>query len=72
MSTLSSGANDGNGAAKTAMEKGRADMFYWKNDTYLLVVDYYSRYIEIAKTPITTSAGVINGLKSIFFQARGR
>ena len=51
---------------KRPWQKVGADMFYWKSDTYLLVVDYYSRYIEIAKTPITTSAGVINGLKSIF------
>lgn len=48
---------------KQPWQKVGADMFYWNNDTYLLVVDYYSRYIEIAKTPITTSAGVINGLK---------
>lgn len=34
--------------------------------TYLLEVDYYSRYIEIIKTSITTSAGIINDLKSIF------
>ncbi|CAB1347458.1 unnamed protein product [Coregonus sp. 'balchen'] len=51
---------------KWPWQKVGADMFYWKNDTYLLVVDYYSRFIEIAKTPITTSAGVINGLKYIF------
>ncbi|KAL6459873.1 hypothetical protein MHYP_G00316320 [Metynnis hypsauchen] len=47
-------------------QKIGADMFYWQNYSYLLVVDYYSRYIEIIKTSITTSAGVINGLKSIF------
>lgn len=57
---------------KRPWQKVGADMFYWKNDTYLLVVDYYSRCIGMAKTPITTSAGVINGFKSIFFQARGR
>lgn len=51
---------------KRPWQKVGADMFYWKNDTYLLVVDYCSRYIEIAETPITTPAGVINGLKSIF------
>jgi hypothetical protein len=47
---------------KRPWQKVGAEMFYWKNYTYLLVVDYYSRYIEIAKTPKTTSAGV-NGLK---------
>jgi len=34
--------------------------------TLLLLVDYYFWYIEVIKTPITTSAGVINGFKSIF------
>lgn len=51
---------------KRPWQKVGADMFYWENDSYLLVVDYYSRYIEIMKTSITTSAGIINGLKSIF------
>ena len=48
---------------KRPWQKVGADMLYWKKDTYLLVVDYYSRYIEIAKTPITTSADAMKGLK---------
>ena len=40
-------------------------MFYWKGQNYLLVIDYYSRYIEIAKLTSTTSSDVISHLKSI-------
>ena len=38
----------------------------YKNSMYLLVIDYYSRYIEIAKLTSTTSKDIINHLKSIF------
>ena len=41
------------------------DLFMWKQATYLLVIDYYSRFIEIAKLSSTTSEGVITHLKSI-------
>ena len=41
-------------------------MFEWKKTDYLLVVDYYSRFIEIAKLTLTTAMGVISHLKSIF------
>ncbi|XP_046357686.1 uncharacterized protein K02A2.6-like [Haliotis rufescens] len=33
---------------------------------YLIVVDYFSRYAEIAKLSSTTSTSIINNLKSIF------
>jgi hypothetical protein len=42
------------------------DLFELKGVTYLLVVDYFSRYPEIAKFTSTTSLAVINVLKSIF------
>ncbi len=42
------------------------DLFEFKGVTYLLVVDYFSRYPEIAKLTSTTSLAVINILKSIF------
>ena len=37
-----------------------------KKVDYLLVVDYYSRYIEIAKLTSTSATSVITHLKSIF------
>ena len=42
------------------------DLYVRKEHTYILVVDYYSRYIETALLRDTTSQGVIQQLKSIF------
>ena len=39
------------------------DLFQWKGVTYLLVVHYYSRFIEIAKLKTTTSSQGIMGKK---------
>ena len=41
------------------------DLFCWNKSTYLLAVDYFSRFIEIAKLSTTTSQDVINHLKSM-------
>ena len=42
------------------------DLFHHKGDTYLLVVNYFSRYPEISKLSTTTSQGIINTLHLIF------
>ncbi len=42
------------------------DLFQWNNDVYLVVVDYYSRYPEMTRLTTTTSAMVINKMKSFF------
>ena len=42
------------------------DLFVWKGKNYLLVVDYLSHYIEIARLLNDTSAEVIQQLKIIF------
>ena len=47
-------------------QKVGTDLFKWEKRTYLLLVDYYSRYIEIALLSRPTAAEVITHLKSIF------
>jgi transposase InsO family protein len=42
------------------------DLFQWNNQQYVLVVDYLSRYFEIALLSSTTAISVITHLKSIF------
>ena len=44
-------------------QKVATDLFEWNSSSYLLVVDYYSRYIELAKLTSTTSNAVIKQLK---------
>lgn len=47
-------------------EKVAADLFTLNNSNNLLVVDYYSRFVEIANLTPTRSEDVIVHLKSIF------
>jgi len=47
-------------------EKVGADLFQWNENQYLLVVDYFSRFIEGAKLTSTTSLAVVEHCKSIF------
>ena len=42
-----------------------SDIFEWNKQKYLLVIDYYSRFIEI-ELSMATARDVINHLKSIF------
>ena len=42
------------------------DLFELNKDHYLLLVNYYSRYPEVIKLSTTTSAAVVNVMKSIF------
>ena len=51
---------------KRPWQKVATDLFEWKKSQYLIVVDYYSRYIETAKLSSTNSSDVIRHLKSIF------
>ena len=43
-----------------------SDMFHFRGDEYLLVVDYYSSYPIIRKLSSTTSCAVVSKLKLIF------
>ena len=47
-------------------QKIGTDLFHFKNATYLLVVDYFSRYPEIQKLSTTTSHSIIEALKAMF------
>ena len=47
-------------------QKVGTDLFHFKGATYLLVVDYFSRYPETQKLSGTTSQDVIEVLKTIF------
>ena len=51
---------------KHPWERVAADLFQFNGSTYLLVVDYFSRYPEVIKLNSTTSKTVISTLKSIF------
>ncbi|CAC5417870.1 unnamed protein product [Mytilus coruscus] len=42
------------------------DIFYWNNNNYLIIVDYYSRYFEIAKLENIRASCVITHIKSVF------
>ena len=42
------------------------DLFEWKGQTYLLVVDYFSRWVEISLLQKTTSQRTVEHCKSIF------
>ena len=47
-------------------ERVGMDLFEFRNSTYLLVVDYYSRWTEVKKLSSLTSEGTITALKGIF------
>ena len=42
------------------------DLFEWKKLAYLIIVDYYSRFIEIAKLDIATADAVKQRCKNVF------
>lgn len=47
-------------------ERVATDLFEFKQSTYLLVVDYFSRFMEIQKLCGTTASNVIKALKDMF------
>ena len=51
---------------KLSWETVGMDLFQWKGRTYLLVVDYFSHFIEIAHLKSESSEEVIRQLKKIF------
>ena len=51
---------------KHPWERIATDLFEMNKQTYLLLVDYYSRYPEVIKLNSTTSSSVIAAMKSVF------
>ena len=49
-------------------QKVRVDLFEFNKKTYLLIVDYFSRFPIVKLLSPTTSMDVINHLKSAFAQ----
>ena len=47
-------------------QKVGTDLFEWKKENYLMIVNYYSRYMEIARLKQTTTEEVMRHTKSIF------
>ena len=47
-------------------EKVGSDLFEFRGSQYLLVVDYFSRYIEVQKLNSTTSSSIIASMKAMF------
>ena len=47
-------------------QKIGTELFQWKKGHYLLIVDYFSRYIEIAKLVGATAVEIISRTNSIF------
>ena len=47
-------------------QKVGTDLFEWDKHMYVLIVDYYSRFIEIARLSGESAPEVINKTKSIF------
>ena len=47
-------------------EKVAADLFTLNNREYMVIVDYYSQFIEVCTLTSTTSNAVINHMKAIF------
>ena len=47
-------------------QKVATDLFEYQQTQYLLIVDYFSRYIEVLKLNSTTSSEIIHQIKRIF------
>lgn len=47
-------------------QKVATDLFEWNKSTYLLIIDYYSRWIEIARLERSSAECVVNHTSSIF------
>lgn len=51
-------------------QKAGKDLFMLGGNTYLLAVDYYSRFPEVIQLRLTTPQNVINAPKAVFARHR--
>ena len=54
------------GMSNRPWQKVATNLFEWQKSQYLVVMDYYSQFIESAKLSSTGSPDVIKHLKSVF------
>ena len=54
------------GGAEHPWEKIGTDLFHFRGREYLLMIDYYSNYPEMALLTSTTATGVVKHMKSSF------
>ena len=47
-------------------ERFASDLFFWNNRSYLLVVDYYSKFFEYFESKDTSSGCAVQHLKFLF------
>ena len=55
---------------KRAWEKVDTDLLEFSGKTYIVIVDYYSKWIELLQMNRKTAEEVIQKLKDIFFKTR--
>jgi len=65
-SDTESSANDSLQATRSVVAKIGTDLFEFKGNQYLLIVDYNSRFIEVALLNGTSAENVIQHTESIF------
>ena len=51
---------------QNSWEKVGVDLFYFNSKTYLILIDYYSKYVEVESLKNETSESVIQLMKSFF------
>ena len=47
-------------------QKAGTDLLHFKNNDYLVIIDYFSNHLEVALLKSTTSSSIITHMKSIF------
>ena len=47
-------------------QKIGTNLFYLKKSNYILIIDYFSRFMEVIKLKSTTSQSIIEALRSVF------